>query len=103
MSLGIQKAFTEAADFTNMTSSPIGLYIRDALHKADIEFSESGIKAAAATAIVFADKSARVNNPVKIEINKPFLYVIRDKANGEIWFVGTMYEPNLWSNDKANY
>ena len=41
--------------------------------------------------------------PIEININKPFMYIIRDKETNEIWFVGTVYKPNLWENDKADY
>jgi len=39
-------------------------------------------------------------NPVNIIINQPFMFVIRDKNTKDIWFTGTVYEPNLWENDK---
>jgi len=45
----------------------------------------------------------RENEPVKVEIDKPFLYFIKDKKSGEIWFVGTLYEPNNWENDQKEY
>lgn len=41
--------------------------------------------------------------PVDITIDKPFMYVIRDKKTGEIWFAGTVYEPDLWENVKGDY
>ena len=40
---------------------------------------------------------------VDINIDNPFMYLIRDKANGEVWFVGTVYTPNLWADDMAEY
>ena len=33
--------------------------------------------------------------PVKdidVTFNKPYMYLIRDKATGEVWFAGTVYE-----------
>ena len=102
--LGIKEAFTNEANFSNMTSNSEGLHIDSALHKADIEFSEEGIKAAAVTAIMVTGNSIMPQEkPEEIVIDNPFLYAIRDKANGEIWFVGTVYEPNLWENDKVAY
>ena len=53
--LGINDAFTLKADFSKMSKSE--LYVGDVLHKADIKFSEEGIKAAAATVILMVDKS----------------------------------------------
>ncbi len=103
--LGIIEAFdSEKADFSKMTSNSRGLYVNDALHKANIEFTEKGVKAAAVTVFAMYDKAAiQLDKPEEVVIDSPFLYVIRDKANGEIWFVGTVYSPNLWANDKAEY
>lgn len=101
--LGITDAFNgDLADFSQMSDTE--LYVSDALHKANIDFTEKGVKAAAVTVIYMFDGIAlEENKPIEINIDKPFLYVIRDKKTGEIWFVGTVYEPNSWEKDKANY
>ena len=104
--LGITDAFDEnLADFSNMTDADTGLYVYDALHKADIDFTEKGIKAAAVTVMITYDAMAMMdyNKPEEIRIDKPFLYFIRDKETNEIWFVGTVYKPNSWENDKEEY
>ncbi len=82
------------------------LYISDALHKANIEFSEEGIKAAAVTVFGMMEAtSIGVKNeiPIEININNPFVFLIRDKNTKEIWLVGTVYEPNSWEDDKQDY
>ncbi len=103
--LGIKDAFSpNSADFSKI-SQDIDLFVGNAIHKADIEFSEEGIKAAAVTVFIMAG-NAMIQDPpeyVYINIDKPFMYLIRDVATGEVWFVGTVYEPNLWENDKAEY
>ena len=43
------------------------------------------------------------DKPEIIEIDNPFMYLIRDKETDEIWFVGTVYEPNSWEQDKVDY
>ena len=104
--LGITDAFDEnLADFSNMTDADTGLYVYDALHKAKIDFTERGIKAAAVTVMLTYEAVAMMddNKPEKIRIDKPFLYFIRDKKTNEIWFVGTVYEPNSWEDDKEEY
>lgn len=102
--MGITEAFDEnKADFSNMSSKE--LWVSEALHKADIDFSEKGVKAAAVTVIMMMD-GAMIEDPTKpeeIRIDRPFMYVIRDKKTREIWFVGTVYEPNAWDNDKEDY
>jgi len=103
INLGITDAFDGAlANFSNISDT--GLYVNDALHKANIDFTENGIKAAAVTVIYMTDGMVLVEDkPVEINIDKPFLYVIKDKNRGEIWFVGTVYKPNSWEDDKSNY
>ena len=104
--MGMQAAFSqERADFSNMASVP--LYVGTAIHKANIDFSEDGIKAAAITAFAMLETAALDDEPqaqpIVISLDRPFLFVVRDKANGAIWFTGTVYEPNLWENDKETY
>ena len=105
--LGVIDAFDEdLANFSNMTNSiEEQLYVKDALHKANVDFSEKGIKAAAVTVLVMFDTTAisDMNKPKEIKIDKPFIYFIKDKNTDEIWFTGTVYEPNSWEEDKSDY
>ena len=102
--LGVSNAFDEeAADFSNMVNGKF--FIDRAVHKTKFDLSEEGIKAAAVTA--FGGKGAAgplVNRMIiTIAINHPFLYLVRDKATGDIWFVGTVYDPTLWSSVSSQY
>ncbi len=106
-SLGITDIFSSAdADLSNMiefdTTLPSKPHIDVAIHKADIEFSNEGIKAAAVTAfggmgagaIERFDYSWDVPvEEIDLTFDKPFLFLIRDKATGEVWFTGTVYNP----------
>ena len=40
---------------------------------------------------------------INIKYDKPFIYLIKDSDNDTIWFVGSVYKPNLWENDKKEY
>lgn len=101
--LGISQAFMRSADFSAMASEP--LYVSDAIHKANIDFSEKGIKAAAVTAFMMRLNAMAGDEPqlVVVRIDHPFLFVIRDRKNGAAWFVGTVYQPNLWEDDVNEY
>ena len=102
--LGITDAFDEIlADFSNMSNRE--LFASDALHKANIDFTEKGVKASAVTVIIMMDKAMimETNRPEEVKIDKPFVFVIRDKDTDEIWFIGTVYEPNSWEKDKIEY
>ena len=100
--LGIKDVFDiNKADLSKLSSGE-KQYIGDVKHKANIEFSNDGIKAAAATAMggfgaaggPYFEHLFKV--PVKevdVTFDKPYMYLIRDKATGEVWFTGTVYEP----------
>jgi len=104
--LGINDAFDmDKASFTKISEKE-PVYVSKALHKADIEFSEDGIKAAAVTAFVMKTKAIMPGKnvrPLYIEIDKPFMFMIRDVETKDIWFAGTVYKPNLWENDRSEY
>ena len=105
--LGIRDAFDpNLANFLKMTNSEDErLYVGKALHKANIDFTEKGVKAAAVTVFAMLKATAMIQEekPIEVKIDKPFMYVIKDKNTNEIWFTGTVYEPNLWENDKDDY
>lgn len=104
--LGITDVFEEGkANLTEICDNK-EVYITDAVHKANIEFTQDGIKAAAATE--FAGSGAGIlfdylyDVPVEeidLTFDKPFMFLIRDKKTGEIWFMGTVYEPLLWDEE----
>lgn len=86
--------FTEgAADFSGL--SPIAieeeLHISSAFHKAVIGVDEEGTEAAAATAISVGATSAPVDR-FNVQINRPFLFVIRDRPTDTILFMGRVVD-----------
>lgn len=98
--LGIKDVFdSDKANLSNLTSDKA--YISNAKHKANIEFSNEGIKAAAATSVGGAGGCMcgfdyKFDVPVeKIDLTfaNPYMFIIRDKDTGEVWFTGTVYEP----------
>ena len=108
--LGITDAFNgNLANFSNMADlerTQKNLYVSDALHKANIEFSEEGVKAAAVTVFGMMDVTSigvEKEIPIEINIDNPFVFLSLIKNTNEIWFVGTVYEPNYWEEDKGDY
>ena len=93
-SLGVVNVFSpEDADLSKISEAS-HLYVGDALHHAKIEFSEKGVKAAAVTVIIIKDSAMPLEeNPLFIQFDKPFMFVIKDKQTNDIWFVGAVYEP----------
>ncbi len=88
--LGMPTAFGGAADFSGITGDQ-SLFISAVLHEAFIAVDELGTEAAAATAVAF-DESAPAD-PVRLTIDRPFLFFIRDLETGTILFIGRVLDP----------
>ena len=106
-SIGIKDVFDDTKADLSSLGAPKGEYIKVAKHKANIEFTEEGIKASAST--VFGGGGAagwgfHYSFDVPVEVidmafDHPYMYIIRDKETGEVWFMGTVYDPTLWDED----
>ncbi len=90
--MGMPIAFSGAADFSGMTGTH-ELTIADVLHKAFISVDEAGTEAAAATAVVMK-LTAIPEEPVRVTIDHPFVFMIRDIETGAILFVGRILNPS---------
>ena len=56
----------------------------------------------------FSNKPIRLNGNkhtyiCNLSIHKPFIFVLREKNSNTILFLGTVYKPTLWKDDKDNY
>jgi serpin B len=94
-SLGMSVAFSDLADFSGISDNP--LYIGNVIHKAFVAVDEKGTTAAAATAIILETLSFHQlpETPVDFIANRPFVYLIRDKATNTILFLGRVSDPGL--------
>jgi serpin B len=91
-SLGMKDAFTpDVADFSGMDGKK-DLYIQDVVHKAFIAVDEAGTEAAAASGVIVGTTSVPVDI-VKLDLNRPFIYFIRDIQTSAILFVGRVMNP----------
>lgn len=87
--MGMIDAFSAAtADFSGMTGRR-GLFISLVIHQAQVEVSEEGTEAAAGTAVVLK-KGPR---PAAFVADHPFVYLVRDRQNGSILFLGRVANP----------
>jgi len=86
--LGMGIAFTGEADFERMRSGgPGGLLISKVKQKAFVEVDEEGTEAAAVT-VVEIELTSVGPTGVTMVIDRPFLFVIRERASGTILFIG---------------
>ena len=90
---GAVQAFNEDADFSLM-SKEMSLYISDIIQKTKIKVDETGIEAAAATAVMMTEGCILVEPQEKEFIaDEPFKYMIMtDDENPELLFYGQLVE-----------
>ena len=91
-SLGVQKLFNFDADLSGLAKNAKELRVSEVIQKAFIKVGESGVEAAAATAVLVETRSGRffIENPIKFFADHPFVYFI--KYNNVILFAGK-YSP----------
>ena len=87
--LGMPDAFSGAADFSGMDGLH-DLFIAHVAHKAFVSVDEEGTEAAAATGISMA---LSIPSYVRLTINRPFIFLIRDREAGTILFMGRVLDP----------
>ncbi len=90
--LGMGIAFEpQKADFTGISKSG-DLYLSKVLHKTFVEVNEEGTEAAAATSVIVGITSVKPAGFV-MRVDRPFLFIIRERGSGSILFAGTVVNP----------
>lgn len=81
------------ANFTKLAQIPNGnFYVDNALQKTAIEVDKNGIKAAAVTKITGSNATSfNPNIPIEIWLDRPFAYLIFDRASVELGDVPIFY------------
>ncbi len=87
-SLGMGIAFSDAADFSQMTQGG-GVKISEVKHRTYVDVNEEGTTAAAVTSVGIVPTSV----PVPVSVDRPFLFVLREKLSGTILFMGVIRHP----------
>lgn len=92
--LGMEIAFDQSqADFSKISQSLFGerLYIDEVKHKTFVDVNEEGTEAAAVTSVGIGFTAA----PPSMTVDRPFVFVIREKFSNTILFMGKIVEPEL--------
>ena len=97
--MGMSNAFDRGtSDFSGMDGNSCFagdepcLFIQDVIHQAFVSVDEQGTEAAAATAVVVQLESARPD-PIRVAIDRPFMFLVRDSDTGAILFLGRVLDP----------
>jgi len=88
INLGLEIAFTESADFSNITPGG-GIFISRVIHQTFIDVNEEGTEAAAATIVEMIESSG----PGTFRADRPFLYMIKENSTGALLFMGKVGKP----------
>jgi serpin B len=93
--LGMEIAFDpNNANFSRMRDGTIfldNLYISGVKHKTYVKVDEDGTEAAAVTSVTVGATSVPVN--IVMRINRPFIFVIKERFSGTILFIGKVVDP----------
>ena len=86
-SMGMSDAFTSGkANFSALSKE--ALFIGDVLQKTFVKVDEEGAEAAAVTSVSLMATAAGPPQPKKMVLNRPFIYIIRERGAGNILFIG---------------
>jgi serpin B len=98
--LGMPLAFDpNLADFTGIANPPNPaqrLVIGEVFHKGFVKVDEKGTEAAAATAVMELEVGVAPGGgggPRPFQVDRPFLFLIRDNASGLVLFLGRVSDP----------
>jgi serpin B len=99
--LGMKTAFDDpqgSANFDKMSPRRPDKYlaISNVFHKTFIAVDEKGTEAAAATAVVMMELTARFEKPkepIHVKVDRPFLYAIQHVPSGACLFIGRVTDP----------
>jgi serpin B len=91
--MGMSDLFSaQNADLSGITTDE-KLFIDKVIHQANMDVDEEGVTAAAVTISLGLGAGAEQPPHVDFNVDKPFLYFIRDKESGAILFMGRVDDP----------
>jgi serine protease inhibitor len=91
--LGMGVAFEGgSADFSGMDGSR-DLFVGDVIHQSFVLVDETGTEAAAATAVTMRATGLPAA-PTPMAVDRPFLFVVRDRETGAVLFMGRILDPS---------
>lgn len=91
--LGMVTAFNKNANFTKMIKEPDSVWISKVKQKTFIDVNEKGTEAAAVTSTEMVTESFSPDQTFRMEVNRPFFFIITDEKTGTILFVGAISNP----------
>lgn len=89
--LGVHTMFSDDADLKGI--SPDDLAVQAVLHESVLKLDEQGLEGAAATAVMFRLTSIAMDEPLHVDVDRPFLLLVRHASTGVVYFMARVTEP----------
>lgn len=90
--LGARTLFTPSADFSGLTTYP--LKVSAIAHEAVLRVDENGLEGAAATAAMMRLTAVvREPDPIRVDVDRPFLFLVRHRDTGAVYFLARVVDP----------
>lgn len=89
--LGMRRAFGDAAQFPNLSPTPTK--VDQVIQRDYLQVGEHGTTAAAVTGVSMIPLSAQPFSGPEVNLNHPFLFLIRDTQTGAILFASEITDP----------
>jgi serine protease inhibitor len=91
-SVGVRTVFTDDADLSGISSKPLA--VSAVLHESVLKLDEQGLEGAAATAVMFRAAGMIISEPQAVDIDRPFLLLVRHEKTGVIYFMARVVTPD---------
>jgi serpin B len=92
--LGMPRAFSSGADFSGIAGLPGQLALQHVVHETYVRVDEAGTEAAAATGAVVGVTALPPLPAIRFDVNRPFVFVLRDPVTQAILFLGVISNPS---------
>ncbi|HEV8556429.1 MAG TPA: serpin family protein [Actinophytocola sp.] len=89
--LGVRTVFTDDADLSLISPHPLA--VQAVFHESVLRLDEQGLEGAAATAVMIRLVSMPMGDPIQVDVDRPFLLLIRHTATGALYFVARVVTP----------
>ena len=94
-SSGLGRAFSTEAEFARLSSGRDLLRLDSAWNQARVEVDETGTQAVATAAVAAVPLSGSPEPQRIFDVDRPFLFVIRDQATEMTFFAGAIESVNV--------
>lgn len=90
--LGVRTVFTDDADLSAISEDPLA--VQAVIHESVLKIDEQGLEGAAATAVMMRTLSLDVSKPVEVNVDRPFLLLVRHRDSGVVYFSARVNDPS---------